>query len=997
MANEREITIKLAAKNLTAAEFAKARAEILGIGQASDDAGKRGSSMGGMFKTAAASMAGFIGGAAIIGGLRSAFNFAVGGAMEMNSTLEKSTLQFATLMGDSGRAEAHVRSLFDFAKKTPFETGPIIEASKMMRTFGGDALDTVDNLTLIGDASAATGAPIDQLGFWVGRLYSSLKGGQPFGEAAMRLQEMAVLTPEARQEMEAMQKAGKSTEEIFAVFQGRLGEFSGAMVAQANTWEGLTSSISDAVNIMMADALKPLFDLVKVGAQVVLTALGSSGMERAFESLKDTVGSALGTGSDGGVGLVKWFVSSLLTGADLGIATLGLFGQAWGGLKATVYGAATGILLVIENIIRGFSTLANAAEKVPGIGDQFKGLASGVTAALDVVSSMRLGMRDLTAEAVEGAKGNDAWGKTIAGARNIVQTMRSEIESATISLDTNTAATKRAASAKGDYVSKTKEQEAAEKAHQKLLEKGADLADAILLKERLRRIAGEHLTAALKDGNAEIHAQIQGLGRTETAYFGVLQSSTALQQQMVTELQPAIEDSGDELERLHNRGKTAAEGLESVFKKLPDVIMKALQGGGNLGRSVGALFGSELFGENSSLTKTITGGVSKLFSSEKLGAAIGSVMPGLGTLLGSFGGQLADKLFGGIFKNEGRKVNDLRDAFVASAGGIHELNVKAHEAGLTLDRLLAAKKVKDFEAAVAELNAAFGQTEADTALARQAMDEWGISAQDAGQKFAQADMDETANAMLAKLKAATRAGVDLSAIVTHAGDDYGRMVHQAIRTGTTISDEFKPVLAAMIDAGTLVDENGEKFTDLSQIPFGTTITGAVEDVAAALRELKDFFLHGVTGAFGTAAQKGEDFASRVYAGIRSIPRTIDIEVNGHYNPPEIEGGNPGYSVGTLGRHGSYFVDFGQGTNLRAHGYEAILTPDQAPGFVQTWLARNMNGAAAPAGAAANVYILVEKDGAPRAVGEAEFKRRELNAMLRSGVLSVPLRAVGATV
>lgn len=139
------------------------------------------------------------------------------------------------------------------------------------------------------------------------------------------------------------------------------------------------------------------------------------------------------------------------------------------------------------------------------------------------------------------------------------------------------------------------------------------------------------------------------------------------------------------------------------------------------------------------------------------------------------------------------------------------------------------------------------------------------------------------------------------------------------------------------------------------------------------------------------------FVDQVIDRVNRIPREIEIEVNGVYNAPEIEGGRAGYATGTKGAHGRYFVDFGSGTDTRLHGVEAVLTPHQAPGFVATWLANNMNGAAAPAGAAPNVYILVEKDGAPRAVSEAEFRRRELNAMLRSGVLSVPLRAVGATV
>ena len=129
----------------------------------------------------------------------------------LNSTLEKSEIQFATLMGDADKAKKHVDSLFQFAKKTPFETEPIIQASKYLQQFGGEALNTTKNLTLVGDASAATGAEFSDLSMWVGRMYGNLQAGKPVGEAMARLQELGVITPKVRLKIEKMQKAGKKS------------------------------------------------------------------------------------------------------------------------------------------------------------------------------------------------------------------------------------------------------------------------------------------------------------------------------------------------------------------------------------------------------------------------------------------------------------------------------------------------------------------------------------------------------------------------------------------------------------------------------------------------------------------------------------------------------------------------------------------------------------------------------------------------------------------
>lgn len=206
-------------------------------------------------------------------------------AIDMNSQLETSTLQFETLMGDSDRAAEHVASLFDFAAKTPFETGPIIEASRLMQVFGGDALNTEENLTRVGDTAAAVGAPIEDIGFWVGRAYAAIQGGQPFGEAAQNLMQMGAVSPQVVAEMNRLKEAGASSDEIFAVLQGHMDAFSGAMEKQAGTWEGLKSTIIDSLNLAAAVALKPFFDLVKSGMAQVAAWLNSPEVQTGIQSI----------------------------------------------------------------------------------------------------------------------------------------------------------------------------------------------------------------------------------------------------------------------------------------------------------------------------------------------------------------------------------------------------------------------------------------------------------------------------------------------------------------------------------------------------------------------------------------------------------------------------------------------------------------------------------------------------------------------------------------
>jgi hypothetical protein len=211
------------------------------------------------------------------------------------ANLETATLQFGTLMGSADRARKHVQGLFEFAKRTPFETGPIIQASRIMQTFGGDALNTKENLQLFGDAAAATNAPIEDIAFWMSRAYAAIQGGQPFGEARMRLMELGVITPQVAGEIEALEKRGASSSEVWKTLSGELDGYTGAMEDQAGTWKGLTSTFSDVISTLSATVFAPFFEDMKEGLAGVNDWLGSDGVQATVEAFGEVANEAIGS------------------------------------------------------------------------------------------------------------------------------------------------------------------------------------------------------------------------------------------------------------------------------------------------------------------------------------------------------------------------------------------------------------------------------------------------------------------------------------------------------------------------------------------------------------------------------------------------------------------------------------------------------------------------------------------------------------------------------
>lgn len=220
--------------------------------------------------------------------------------LEGAGSLETARLQFQTLLGSADKANARVQELFAFAAATPFETGELIQASRVLQTFGGDALASEKSLRRIADAAAAVAAPVADVAFWMGRAVSAIQGGQPFGEAAQRLQELGLLTPQVRQEMENLQKTGASSAQVIDVLNKSFDRFAGASKNLAGTLPGVISTFKDNITLGLASAFdgKPLEQFKKgilgIGADLSgLIGNIAPDLSRLVVVLSDTLGGGL--------------------------------------------------------------------------------------------------------------------------------------------------------------------------------------------------------------------------------------------------------------------------------------------------------------------------------------------------------------------------------------------------------------------------------------------------------------------------------------------------------------------------------------------------------------------------------------------------------------------------------------------------------------------------------------------------------------------------------
>jgi hypothetical protein len=618
----------------------------------------------------------------------------VTGAFKMNASLETTTLKFTTLMGDSDQAAAHVKDLFEIAKKTPFETGPIIEASLKLQTFGGAALNTKANILLLGDASAATGAPIQDLGFWVGRMYAMLQGGKPFGEAAMRLQELAVLTPGARDKMEALQKSGASATAIFDVFKESLGGFTGAMEKQAATWEGVMSTFTDTVNMLIAGTLKPYFEVIRdLGAEAntALDGLGQS-LETSADSAAKTKAQFVDfirTGLEGTISAVSFVlvefnaaqvvfrnVAQVVEGvalafeyAALGVAKLlniASFGKAFNDDITRINANIDGLLVSISK--RGAAIQADKQAEQDWVAWGQKanaavetltskiGLSTGALAvhgqAHDTTATH---VQKLTAEQKKAAKAQERWNELLEEFASVGSTTQATLAG----LDGAVLEGTKYYIARGFIVEKIA----------KLYDLTKEQVQAVATQMKFEQVATDLTTKAFGNQAIGMAKLVPRYGDLHEAITGVLddtglltsrtfESGTAVMEfadQSAGAVHLTSEGLRGELGNLRTNTRSFGESLKGTMANVPQIMQQAFTGGGGMGGAIKALgtsMGSDLFGTGGAFagaTKLATKGLSKVFG-DTMGKAFGAALPGIGALIGP-GLELAfaglKKLFGG--------------------------------------------------------------------------------------------------------------------------------------------------------------------------------------------------------------------------------------------------------------------------------------------------------------------------------------------------------------
>lgn len=114
---------------------------------------------------------GTIGGAGgIFAGIAVGLGAVGASALALGDKYEQAHISFSTMLGSAEKGSKMLADLSAFAQKTPFELQGIRDSAKQLMAMGIEADRMIPTLKALGDASAATGAPLEQIAYAYGQI-----------------------------------------------------------------------------------------------------------------------------------------------------------------------------------------------------------------------------------------------------------------------------------------------------------------------------------------------------------------------------------------------------------------------------------------------------------------------------------------------------------------------------------------------------------------------------------------------------------------------------------------------------------------------------------------------------------------------------------------------------------------------------------------------------------------------------------------------------------
>lgn len=209
-------------------------------------------------------------------GLAGATAAATGFGVKVAAETETARASFDLFLGSAQKSQVFLTQLQQFAAKTPFEFPELRDAASKLLAVGTQAKDVIPIMSTLGDATASVGSGAEGIDRATTALQQVATKGHVAGDELLQLQEagipaleaiaaeMGVSIPEAQKRVSA---GLVDAQTLFKALEDKAGKglqrTTGLMDKQAQTLQGLLSTLKDTVSLNLSNALQPLVGTLK--------------------------------------------------------------------------------------------------------------------------------------------------------------------------------------------------------------------------------------------------------------------------------------------------------------------------------------------------------------------------------------------------------------------------------------------------------------------------------------------------------------------------------------------------------------------------------------------------------------------------------------------------------------------------------------------------------------------------------------------------------------
>lgn len=208
------------------------------------------------------------------------------------------------------------------------------------------------------------------------------------------------------------------------------------------------------------------------------------------------------------------------------------------------------------------------------------------------------------------------------------------------------------------------------------------------------------------------------------------------------------------------------------------------------------------------------------------------------------------------------------------------------------------------------LQALLADTKPNFAQLTDMASKYGITLGNLGPKFEEANIEGTAKQIFNDFTSLKDAGGDVGGILFGMSDEISKLVDDSAKFGTAIPDNMRPLIQNLIDAGKLLDANGNQITDITKISFESTpLDEGLKSLTAAINGLSNL-MQGLPADAGTAA----DGIGNALGRIKAPTIHVGVVYDGTVPPPESPQPNSPDYYGSAGGwvHASGIQQFSKG-------------------------------------------------------------------------------------